>query len=74
VSAPPLRFDRLLSFDSPHSYWDFRDRLAGDIRQKRVHPTAERIVQHAAASYGIGAAEAAEWTERFLHHVQRELR
>lgn len=48
------------------SYWDFRDRLAGDIRAKKVHPTADRLVEHAAAHYGLGKADAAEWCERFL--------
>lgn len=57
----------------PLAYWNFRDRLAGDFRQNRVRPTAELIIQHASIGYGLDAAQAAEWTERFLHRVERDL-
>lgn len=55
------------------SYFDFRDRLAGDIRKRRVHPTAERIVAHATSHLGLDGSTAAEWTERFLHDLQSGL-
>lgn len=48
------------------SYWDFRDKIAGDIRKKRVGQTAERLVAHAADRYGLDRAEASEWVERFM--------
>jgi ABC-type phosphonate transport system ATPase subunit len=53
------------------SYWDFRDQLAGDVLAKKVHPTAVRLLEHAAAHYGLGKAEAAEWLERFLADLER---
>jgi hypothetical protein len=55
------------------AYHDFRDRLAGDIRQKRVRPTPEAIIDHTTAVYGLDVSDAAEWTERFLSAVDRHL-
>jgi hypothetical protein len=54
-------------------FWTFRDRLAGDIRAKKVRPDPEAIISHSVASYGLDAADAAQWTERFLHSVERDL-
>lgn len=48
------------------SYWDFRDRIAGEIRRKAVHPTAERLLGHATSHLGVDHATAAEWIEKFL--------
>ena len=56
------------------SYWDFRDRLAGDVKQRRVGVMPERIVQHAREHYGLDAATAAEWTERFLADLRAGLK
>ncbi|WP_431860151.1 hypothetical protein [Azospirillum sp.] len=56
-----------------HSYWDFRDRLAGDVLKARVHPTSERLIDHATTHYGLDRAEAAEWTERFLADLKSGL-
>lgn len=50
----------------PSSYFDFRDRLAGDVRAKRAGQTAAAMTQHGTDHYGLDAAQAAEWTERFL--------
>lgn len=55
------------------SYFDFRDRLAGDVSAKKVHPTAERIVAHAHEHYGLDQAEAAAWTSRFLADLKTGL-
>lgn len=48
------------------SYWDIRDKLAGDIRKNvvKAHPAA--LVDHTHQTYGVDKAEAAEWVERFL--------
>jgi hypothetical protein len=54
-------------------YWQFRDRLAGDIRAKKVRPTPEAIISHSVASYGLDASDAAEWCERFMDCVNRDL-
>jgi hypothetical protein len=48
------------------SYWDFRDRMARDVRRKQVHPVLTEMVRHAADRFGLSQAESAEWTERFL--------
>lgn len=48
------------------SYWDFRDRLAGAIRRREVHPIAAKLTDFAHGRYGLNKAESAEWVERFL--------
>jgi hypothetical protein len=48
------------------SYWDFRDRAAGDILNKSCPQTAEGITAHAASKYGVSKSQAAEWTARFM--------
>lgn len=55
------------------SYWDFRDRLAGDVLKKRVQPSAAALIAHANAHYGLDQAEASEWTERFLADLRTGL-
>lgn len=55
------------------NYWDFRDKLAGDIRKKRVGQTAEQMVAHASDRYGLDRSEAAEWVERFLSDLHSGL-
>lgn len=52
------------------SYWDFRDRIAGDVRSKRVRPSVEALTKHAGDAYGLSASEAADWTGRFLGDLQ----
>ena len=47
------------------SYWDFRDRMASDVRAKRVQPTPEALTSHA-SSYGLSQSDASEWVGRFL--------
>lgn len=56
-----------------HSYWDFRDRMARELRRKQVHPVLTTMVEHAAAQFGLSKAEAAEWTERFLSDLDTGL-
>jgi hypothetical protein len=58
----------------PQSYWDFRDRLAGDIRSKVCPQTAEGMSAHAATHYGISKSTAAEWTGRFLADLKGGLK
>lgn len=48
------------------SYWDFRDRMARDLRRKQVHPVLTEMVEHAAQQFGLSKADCADWTERFL--------
>jgi hypothetical protein len=48
------------------SYFDFRDRMAGDIRTRACGQNAEAMVAHAAAKYGLQKSTAADWTGRFL--------
>jgi hypothetical protein len=55
------------------AFYDFRDRLAADIRSGRVHGDPAAIVSHATDHCGLGAGDAAEWTERFFASIGRDL-
>ncbi len=75
--APSSQTDRTgepgRRFAGQLGFWDFRDRLAADLRAGRTGQTAAAIVAHAHRAYGLDQADAAEWTERFLAHIRREL-
>jgi len=58
---------------SPLDYFAFRDRLACDIRHGLVKPRAEELVKHATAAGDINVSVAAEWTERFLGGLARDV-
>lgn len=55
------------------AFYDFRDRIAGDIRSKRVTAATAAIMQHAVTAYGLNQSDAAEWTERFIASINRDL-
>ena len=55
------------------SYWDFRDRLAGDIRRKRVEANSAAMQAHGVSAFGLSESESADWTERFLNDLQAGL-
>lgn len=55
------------------SYWDFRDRIASDVRKKRVRTSAEALTDHASKTYGLSKDEAADWCGRFLGDLRSAL-
>ena len=58
----------------PANYFDFRDRLAGDLRGKSLkNPGASDIVKHCAQHFGLSLDEAAEYTERFMRDLKAGL-
>lgn len=58
----------------PANYFDFRDRLAGDLRGKSLkNPGASDIVKHCAQNFGLSLDEAAEYTERFMRDLKAGL-
>ena len=57
-----------------HSYWDFRDAMAGAIRKKRTRGTAADLVEHAHDAHGLAKSQAAEWAERFHSDLAAGLR
>lgn len=52
-------------------YWNFRDRLAGDLRSGALDLDSKGLLAHAHLHYRLDQSLAAEWIERFLGHVQR---
>lgn len=57
--------------EAGHRFYDFRDRLAGDIRAGALSSTPESLVSHVHLVYGLPVGAAAEWTERFLIDLGR---
>jgi hypothetical protein len=56
------------------SYWDFRERLAGDMRSGAIqNPRARDLVAHAVERFGLSHDEAAEYVERFLRDLKNGL-
>lgn len=56
---------------APVNYWDFRERLAGAMRSRRLaRPDAARLLEYATSTYGLSQAEAAEWVERFMRDLR----
>ncbi len=52
------------------SYWDFRDRLAGDMKANNAINNPKSMFEHAVGQYGCGEHEAAEWTEKFMDDLK----
>jgi hypothetical protein len=74
-SAEPSAFNgstklppRPISFnpDGGFAYFEFRDRLAGDMRGGVVSTGAGRLIEHAHDHYGIDRGDASEWVEKFM--------
>lgn len=57
--------------EAGHRYYDFRDRLAGDLSAGMLSATPASLIDHANRIYGLPIADAAEWTERFLDDTVR---
>jgi hypothetical protein len=56
------------------SYWDFREKLAGEVRSGAVkNPRAGDLVAHAVERFGMSHDEAAEYVERFLRDLKNGL-
>lgn len=56
------------------SYWDFRERLAADMRSGAVkNPRARDLVARAVERFGLSHDEAAEYVERFLRDLKNGL-
>ena len=57
-----------------HSYWDFRDRLAQDIRSQTVRLNRQDLTgvhRHIVDHYHLDADEAADYLERFFGDLDR---
>lgn len=57
------------------TYWDGRERLAGDIRKGKVKQVnAQGLVDHCVQSYGMSHDEAAEHVERFMRDLKSKMK
>lgn len=67
--------DKTIKQTIPGGYWDFRERMAGDIQTGRIKSmNARGLVSHATGEYGVDASTAAEWVEAFLRDLQTNLK
>lgn len=67
---------RKQSLDSVvHSYFDFRNKLAGAMRSGAAgkNPGVRDLVMHAATKFGLSPDRAAEWVERFMRDLNNGL-
>lgn len=58
-----------------HSYFDFRDKLAGKMRSGAAgkNPGAADLMKVAAEQFGLPRDQAAEWVERFMRNLKNGL-
>lgn len=58
-----------------HSYWDFRNKLANDIRSGAAgkNPGVRELIAHAEEKFSLSSDEAAEWVERFKRDLKTGL-
>jgi hypothetical protein len=63
--------DSMPLHEAGHRYYEFRDRLAGDLRTGALGSSPAGMVDHATRHFGMNIADAAEWTERFLADLVR---
>lgn len=58
-----------------HSYFDFRDKIAGSMRSGSAgkNPGARDLVAHAVKQFGLPLDQAAEWVERFMRDLKNGL-
>lgn len=58
---------------TPQSYWDFRERMARDIRSGHAGQSSADFLAHA-RTYGLDADESGEWVERLMGDIRDELK
>lgn len=60
---------------APHSYFDFRERMAAAVKANKVkRPIAmDGLMAYAAKQFSLSADEAAEWVDRFLSDLKSGL-
>lgn len=59
---------------APHSYFDFREKLAADLKSgKAKSQSADGLVEYCAGKYSLSLDEAAEWVDRFLGDLKSGL-
>lgn len=58
-----------------HSYFEFRNKLAGDMSAGSTgkNPGARELVEYAAKQFSIAPDRAAEWVERFMRDLKNGL-
>lgn len=67
--------DKTIKQTIPGGYWDFRERMAGDVKTGRIKSmNARGLVSHATGEYGVDASTAAEWVEAFLRDLHTNLK
>lgn len=59
---------------APHSYFDFRERMAAALKAGKVaKQSMDGLIDYAAQQFSLSADEAAEWVDRFLSDLKSGL-
>lgn len=59
---------------APHSYFDFRERMAAALKSGKVSKQSmDGLIEYAAKQFSLSADEAAEWVDRFLSDLKSGL-
>lgn len=59
---------------APHSYFDFRERMAAALKSGKVAKQSfDGLMAYAAKQFSLSADEAAEWVDRFLSDLKSSL-
>jgi len=59
---------------APHSYFDFRERMAAALKSGKVKKQSfDGLMAYAAKQFSLSADEAAEWVDRFLSDLKSGL-
>lgn len=56
------------------SYWDFRERMASDLKSGAAQRSAAGMVAHGVKEFGLSHDEAAEYVERFMRDLNTALK
>lgn len=63
-----------LDTGAPHSYFDFRERMAAALKSGKVQKqTMEGLIDYASKQFSLQPDEAAEWVDRFLSDLKSSL-
>lgn len=59
---------------APHSYFDFRERMAAALKSGKVKSQSmDGLISYSAKQFKLSADEAAEWVDRFLSDLKSSL-
>lgn len=59
--------------NSPHSYYDFRNKLSTALKSGLTHQSMNAMIEYSARTFDLPLDEATEWVDRFLGDLKSNL-